>query len=151
MWGTTREQCDRAMLAAVQRFTRPEIYVVRESAQMALRNLIVALYRGELAYGDFAKLRQDIANLSRSALANVDRELRKESEESRARAQVIANQSQQILIDSARVEALNRAADAAELSARRAALPQATAPAVQSSVTTTSCRRSGSQIVCQSY
>jgi hypothetical protein len=151
VWGTSREQCDRAMLAAVQRFTRPEIYVVRESSQMALRNLIVALYRGELTYGDFAKLRQDNANLSRSALANVDRELRKESEESRARAQVIANQSQQILIDAAAVDALNRTADAAESNARRAALPQPAVSVAQPGLVTTNCRRSGSQIICQSF
>lgn len=71
----------------------PPIIAVNHSSFSAIQNLLASLYKGDLTYGDFAKLRKQVFDRRESALAEIDQELRKNAEESNARAQQIAAQN----------------------------------------------------------
>lgn len=71
----------------------PPILAVNHSSFSAVQNLLASLYNGNLTYGDFAKIRKDIANNHETALAQIDHELRKNAAETNARAQEIAAQN----------------------------------------------------------
>ncbi len=69
------------------------IKAVNHSSVTAVQNLLVALYEGKITYGDFAKLRKEVADNRESAVAQISHELQKNAAEADARAQQIAAQN----------------------------------------------------------
>lgn len=66
---------------------------VNHSSLSAIESLLASLYEGKISYGDFAKMRKQVADNRESAFAQIQEELKKNAADASARAQQIAAQN----------------------------------------------------------
>lgn len=86
-WRRKRDLCIEEDLDVLDVWrTRDIIWSVVEAAGIASQSLIKDLSDGGLTYGDFARRRQSIADISADAIAAIQAELQKKQPEARVRA-----------------------------------------------------------------
>lgn len=66
---------------------------VNHSSLSAIESLLASLYEGKITYGDFAKMRRQVADNRETAFAQIQEELKKNAADANARAQQIAAQN----------------------------------------------------------
>lgn len=71
----------------------PTFKAVNHSAISALESLLASLYEGKITYGEFAKMRRQVADNRESAFAQLQEEMKKNAADADARSQQIAAQN----------------------------------------------------------
>ena len=104
----------------------PAILAVNRSTASANDSLLSELYSGSISYGDYAKLRQQIADNREQAVVKITTELQKNAADAQAQSQMIANQTRiaqaqvwQAFSSQQNAIANNRAADAMMIQATK--------------------------------
>ncbi len=153
VWGGKRDVCIKSLREELQANEAPlPIVTLNSSSLMASQLLIADLMNGNLTFSDFSAKRQDLSTFTSNTANNIQVELRKETQESRLKAEQLAIEAQRnqlmrqkIYSDSAMQqqqitsnEQINRERIQAE---RMRSMRTPT-------TTTTNCHRIGSQVNC---
>lgn len=95
-WGDMRDVCMKMMheSMAAQRAPLPIINVT-DAVNTASQSLLVELINSNMTYSEFAKKRSDLSSFANTQIAQIDAELRKQTEESRYKANQLSIQAQQ--------------------------------------------------------
>lgn len=98
-WANKRDICSKEISASMDKEGMPRVMKnVAISGYSTSRQLIADLYNLKLTYGEFARKREQIAQLVNESMTNIQIELQKESAESKARADQLALQAKQNMI-----------------------------------------------------
>lgn len=129
----------------------PTIQALRESTYTLFTNARVALYNGEVTYGQFAQFRKGIIDNNAIAEAQIKTELAKQNAEAEARAQEISLQAQSVNLQfmQTRLMGVQTANQSTMVRQQQQIINQNNY--LNNKTYNTSCNRSGYNVSCTTY